>query len=141
MEMETAQDKQDALVEAWSNVIEGDWNTFDEVFADDVRYEDPSTELHGREAIKDYIETWLDAFPDFEAEFLDVVANDDIVMSSFSTRGTHEGEFQGIPATGNSFEGIAMSLDRFENNHVVEEINIWDNLTLLQQLEIDPSEL
>lgn len=42
------------------------------------------------------------AFPDFRVTFQHVIAEEDKVVASMIWTGTHEGEFMGIPATGNA---------------------------------------
>ncbi len=141
MDLDTAQSQREAVVQAWMDAFDGNWDTFDEVFHEDLRYEDPNVVIEGREELKAYMQEWLEGFPDAESEFTHTVAENNMVMSVFHVQGTHEEEFQGIPATGNEFEGIGMSIDRIEDGKVIEEINTWDNLTFLEQLEIDPGEL
>jgi predicted ester cyclase len=42
----------------------------------------------------------LSAFPDQECTIEDIIAEGDNVMARLIIRGTHQGEFMGIPATG-----------------------------------------
>lgn len=134
-------ESKETLEAAWTRFLEGETEALDEVYDDDVRYEDPSTELTGLDAVKEYLQVWPAAFPDFEIEIHEQVAERDTVATYFTARGTHEGEFQGIPPTGNTFEGPGVTVDHLEDGMVVEEINVWDNQTLFEQLEIDPAEL
>lgn len=141
MATELAEENKQTLQELWERGVAGDLDAIDELYADDIVYRDPSTELRGHENVREYLGSWLEAFPDMEFEFHDMIAEDDAVVTYYTARGTHENEFQGIPATGNRFEGVGMTLDRFEGGEVVEEINVWDNLTFIDQLGIEPSEL
>lgn len=134
-------ESQQAVERAWRKAFDGDLDALDELFAEDARYEEPGYEGHGRADIKARMQEWRDGFPDFRFEVIRTVADDEIVVTHFHAAGTHDGEFQGIPATGNTFEGEGIQIDRFEDGTVVEEINIWDNLTFLEQLEVDPGEL
>ena len=56
--------------------------------------------LHGRETWQQGLEMMRRAFPDLEAHIDDVVAAEDRVAVGVNLRGTHAGQFQGIPATG-----------------------------------------
>jgi len=58
-------------------------------------------------------------------------------------RGTHQGEFQGIPATGNKVEISGIIISRIENGKIVEEREDWDLLGFMQQLglELKPKEV
>lgn len=129
------------LQELWEQGTRGDLDAIDTLYADDVVYQDPSAEIRGRESLREYLGTWLHAFPDMQFEFHEMIAEGNTVVTYYTVRGTHENEFQGIPATGNSFEGIGMTIDRFEGEEVVEEINVWDNLSFFEQLGIDPAEI
>ena len=141
MATELAESNKEAVTESWDLALEGDVEGFITLYADDVRYEDPSTEIHGIDELTSYYTAWFEAFPDMEFEIEEIVAEGDSVVTYYTARATHEGEFLGIPATGNRFDGDGVTIDRFEDGVVVEEINVWDNLTFVQQLEIDPSEL
>lgn len=140
MTTSTADYKQ-AVTQTWNEAMTGDVTVLEELFAEDAVYREPGTELRGQEDIKAHIEGWQEAFPDFEFEVKDVVAEEDVVMTYFVASGTHEGSMRGIPATGNAFEGEGVQIDRFEDGKVVEEINLWDNLTFFEQLGIDPTQL
>lgn len=140
MAMSTAESKQ-AVEEYWTEAMRGNVDALDELFAEDAVYREPGTEVRGLEEIKAHMEGWQEGFPDFEFEVEEAVAEDDVVITYFKGSGTHDGEFRGISPTGNSFEGEGVQIDRFEDGKVVEEINLWDNLTLVEQLGIDPSEL
>lgn len=140
MEMSTTESKQ-VIVDIWTEALGGNIDALDELFHEDARYVDPGADIHGLDEIKSYIQEWADAFPDFTFNVEESVAEDDVVVTYFSGSGTHDGEFQGIAPTGNTFEGEGVQIDRFEGDKVVEEINLWDNMTLFEQLGIDPAEL
>ena len=140
MATSTADTKQ-AVEDTWIEAMSGNVDALDDLFAEDAVYREPGAELRGREDIKAHMKEWREAFPDFEFEVKDAVAENDVVMTYFVASGTHEGSMRGIPATGNTFEGEGVQIDRFEDGMVVEEINLWDNLTFFEQLGIDPTDL
>jgi steroid delta-isomerase-like uncharacterized protein len=55
---------------------------------------------HGRDAWRQGFEMMRRAFPDLQAHIEDIVAAEDKVAVRLRFRGTHRGEFLGIPATG-----------------------------------------
>src|SRR5436309_2883876 len=61
-----------------------------------------------REGFKEMVTILHQAFPDFEMTIEDQIAEGDKVVERWTCRGTHEGEFMGIPATHNkvSIEGM-----------------------------------
>ena len=82
------------------------------------------------------------AFPDFNYSIEELFAAEDKVMSLFIFRGTHEGEFQGILATGNKTEFSSDMISCIENGKIVEdkdEINPL-GLTMPLGMELKPKE-
>jgi steroid delta-isomerase-like uncharacterized protein len=55
--------------------------------------------MHGQQAWRQNFETMKHAFPDFQAHIEDIVAAQDKVAVRLRIRGTHSGDFLGIPAT------------------------------------------
>jgi hypothetical protein len=59
-------------------------------------------------------------------------------VTGFTVRGTHDGEFMGIPATDNVGSTPGIMVHRFEDGKIVEAWAVWDALGQLQQLEVLP---
>jgi predicted ester cyclase len=78
----------------------------------------------------------LAAFPDFRLVIEDQIAEGDRVVTRVTFRGTHLGEYRGIPPTGRlvAYQGIAV--DRIAGGKVVEGWHEADNLGLLRQLGV-----
>ena len=55
-------------------------------------------------------------------------------MSRWTARGTHTGEYRGMPPTGKSFEVTGIIIHRFEDGMIVEVWENWDTLGLVKQL-------
>jgi len=53
-------------------------------------------------------------------------------------RGTHNGTFFGVPATGRPIKVQAMNFYRFSNGQIIEEYGQPDMLGLLQQIGAVP---
>ena len=75
---------------------------------------------------------YLRAFPDLHFTIEDQIAEGDKVVTRWSSTGTHQGEFLGVPATGKSGTCTGINITRFENGMIVEE---WQNLDLLGVLQ------
>lgn len=90
--------------------------------------------LHGWENWKEGFELMKRAFPDLEARVEDVVAAGDTVAVRVSFRGTHAGEFQGIPATGRTIDYVSHEFYRVENGLIAEEWICSDLASLFRQL-------
>lgn len=65
-----------------------------------------------------------------------VIAEDDLVAGRWTVSGTHEGEFEGIPPTGEEVEVPASGLFQVENGGIVEAWLTYDRLGLLQQIGV-----
>jgi predicted ester cyclase len=85
-------------------------------------------------------------FPDLHLEVLDTVCEntstdgDGTIVVRFNITGTHEGAFQGIPATSKKINVGGITTLRYQKGHVVERWNILDQLTMLQQLGVMPAQ-
>ena len=127
--------------EAWNK---GDFEAFKELLAPDYAYYLPSgsTKPRSREEVIEIGKMLHNAFPDITFSIEGLIAEGDRVTVRFIYRGTHKGEFEGIPATGNEFEGSGISISRIENGKVVEQRKEIDALGMLQQLgmELKPKE-
>ncbi len=85
---------------------------------------------------------FLVAFPDFHHDIKDMVAEADKVTARVTLTGTHDGEFMGIPPTGNKIEYNAVLTARFSDKGIVELWGVADMMTLMHQLgmELKPKE-
>jgi len=57
-----------------------------------------------------------------------------VVLARLTVRGTHEGDFFGIPPTGKQVTWAAVDIFRLDEGKLVEYWLVADNLGLLQQL-------
>src|SRR3712207_1674332 len=107
----------------------------DELYPPDVVWHMPEQELRGIEEAKQYVSTFLEAFPDASFSVEDLIAEGDKVVSRFTARGTHQGETEEFgPPTGRQFEQDGITIHRIEDGKIVEEWSQYDNLSILQQL-------
>jgi len=112
---------------------------FDELLTPDVVFHSASTTMQGLEAYKQLLSVYLTAFPDLQFTIEDMIAEGDTVVVRYTTRGTHQGNFRGIPPTGKQVSGTGMFIDRLVNGKAVEQWINGDDLGLLQQLGVIPS--
>lgn len=125
---------QEHLVE---NVNAGNIDAAVESFAPDAVDHDPAPgQPAGREGFKAFFTELTAAFPDAHIEPAHLVADDDNVAVAYTLTGTHEGEFQGIAATGRKIEVRGLQIGRFENGQIVERWGSSDELGILQQLGV-----
>ena len=105
-------------------------------FADHPRYEIvPTGEVYdGADEVSRYYQETRTAFPDQRNELIALHHADDGVIVEFRLRGTHKGEFRGVPPTGKSFECRMAAFFLFEGERLVNERVYFDAVTILSQL-------
>ena len=79
-----------------------------------------------------------DAFPDRSFTIEELVACGDWVVTRYTWRATHRGDFAGVAATGKRVTVSGMLMQRIEDGRVVEDRDEWDRLSLLEQLGATP---
>lgn len=123
--------------EAWNR---GNYDVIDELVASDfIGHSPPNDDIPGAEGLKQYISTLREAFPDVRLTVEDQIAEGDRVVTRWTARGTHRGEFQGIPPTGKRAQVTGVTISRVANGKFVEGWTNWDTLGLLQQLGAVPA--
>jgi steroid delta-isomerase-like uncharacterized protein len=117
---------------------QGKTEVVDEVLHSDFVCYDPNSEageIRGADTIKGEIEYFRTAVPDLTYTVEDQIAEGDKVVSRYTVRGTHEGEFFGVAGTGNRVEFTGINIDRFdESGKMVEEWPEYDLLGAMRQL-------
>jgi len=83
----------------------------------------------GREANRQFWAAFFAALPDLTATMEDLVMSGDRVVGRFVYRGTHRGEFMGIPASGRPVEMRSIDIWRVADGLFVEH---WDELNTLE---------
>ncbi|WP_255196967.1 ester cyclase [Halorarius litoreus] len=114
----------------------GDLKLVDEICAPDVVDHSPFGDLEGREALKAQMSVLREAFSDFSATVEDTVTEGDRVAMRVTLRGTHDGPFMGIEATGKSFEVENTVFSRIEDGQIAERWVLPNMLGMLGQLGI-----
>lgn len=126
------------IEEVWN---QGNFHVADEIIASDfVAHMPASTEdVRGPEGVKQYFASLHEAFPDIHFEIEDQVSESDRVVARCTLQGTHKGEFNGIPPTGNQVSVSGIVINRFADGKVVEGWINLDELGLMKQLGIAPA--
>jgi len=91
-------------------------------------------EWHGPEEVKEHINALRTAFPDWREEVEDVIAEGDKVVTRYTSYGTHQNSFEGIPATGRPVVVREVAIFRIMNGKVVEQWGFPDIAGLRRQL-------
>lgn len=90
----------------------------------------------GLEGFKGVIAFFRSVFPDLVVSVEDLIAEGDRVAARLVGRGTHEGEFLGIPPTGRRVTFAATDVHRIDGGKIVETWHIEDYLGIFVQLGV-----
>jgi predicted ester cyclase len=116
----------------------GNLAVVDELFAPNYILHFPPNPPLDREGLKHAMTVLRTAFPDLHSTIEDQIAEGNTVVGRRTVRGTHEGDFQGIPPTGKQVTIPAISLMHLEGGQVVEQWALLDLMGLMQQLGVAP---
>jgi steroid delta-isomerase-like uncharacterized protein len=112
-------------------------DVIDELVAPDfVEHEEMPGLGPGREGVKQFFAMIESGFPDFRMEVEDVIAEGDKGVVRSTLRGTHQGEFMGIPATGKSVSVTVIDILRVSGGQVAEHWGATDTAGMMQQLGV-----
>ena len=89
------------------------------------------------EEVIELLKIYRESFPDLHYSVKESVAVGDLVITRSMVSGTHRGEFQGIPATGNRVEFSSINMCRLRDGKIVEERQEDDVLGMMQQLGME----
>jgi hypothetical protein len=69
----------------------------------------------------------------------ELIAEGDRVMARWTFHGTHQGEYQGLPATGRTVVYAGFNIFRIQDSRIAEIWDLFDRLWLWQQLGALPT--
>lgn len=128
------------LVRTYLNAFnERDREQLSDLLADEAVEHGIHEELEGADEILEFLDRYVETFPDYSGETEAMVADGDTVAVRYTVSGTHQGEYLDIEPTGFKAEWTGMAFYRVEDDEIAE---IWieeDRLGLLEHLEaVDP---
>lgn len=88
----------------------------------------------GPDGLIDLIKTWRTAFPDGSMSIDELIVEGDIVAIRNTWRGTHDAEFYGVPASGNTVAVTSVGIDRVVDGLVTEGWGELDMVGMMQQM-------
>ena len=89
----------------------------------------------GHDGIRKAIEETFISFPDWFEDVVDIVAENDRVVTRYISTGTHHGPYQGIQPTGKKIVVDEISIFRLEGRKVAEQWCLVDDMAILKQLQ------
>ncbi len=75
---------------------------------------------------------------DLRIKIDEVIAEGDRVVVVWTSTSVHQGEYQGMPATGKQVINRGINIFRIENGRIAEVWDTWDRLGVWQQLGVLP---
>src|ERR687890_510100 len=107
----------------------------DEIFERYIAHQpDGSTLVRGPEDVKRFQGEFHSAFSDFHISIEEQIAEGDKVVSHYTIRGIHQGEFRGMAPTGKEIALKGVTTFRFsDEGKVVETWDSYDQLSLMRQ--------
>jgi len=105
-------------------------------------YPSETTEPMSLEQIIAVFQILYQSFPDYSWNIHELIAKENRVIAWTNFTGTHEGEYQGIPATGNKVRLSIISIFEIKDGKCIESREEEDALGFMMQLgmELKPKE-
>ena len=118
--------------EVWSN---GNIENLDKIIAPNfASHFIGGFEYKGIDGAKNSVLETKKAFPDWKEDIIDIIAQDDKVVTRYHSTGTQLGNWDGIDSTGNKVDIYEASIYRLENGKIVEQWGFWDEINLKKQM-------
>ena len=116
-----------------------DMATMESLIADDFVDNDAMPGMvPGRQGMIDMMGMVVGAFPDLNVVVEHWVAEGDLVVGVMTTKGTQNGEFMGMPASGKKFSVREMHMVRVANGKMAEHWGRSNEMSMMQQLGLMP---
>lgn len=90
--------------------------------------------VQGPDAVEAHARSVVGGFPDYRIAVHETLVGEGVVVTESTLSGTHEGAFDGIPPTGDSFDVQAMAKFVVEDSELREERAYFDLYDVLGQL-------
>jgi steroid delta-isomerase-like uncharacterized protein len=140
---ETEEQNKQIARELFAAIDAGDFDKLNGLFADSFAVDAPCLpEPLRKDMLFQTIKTHYAAFPDWIHVIEDVIAEGDKVAVKLTQNGTHEAEYEGIPATGIQATSPAMHLITVVDGKIEKWFAVEDALGMYMQLgmELKPKE-
>jgi steroid delta-isomerase-like uncharacterized protein len=129
-----AQDNIKSYSKTWDLVInEGKIDVLDTAYAADIVLH-TIPEIKGIAKSKAYYANFVTGFSNRKFIVKDIFAQGDKLTKYWEFKGTHTGDFMGIPATGKTIDVEGCTIAKIVNGKIVEERDFMDNMDFMKQL-------
>ena len=105
-----------------------------ENFHEDVTVVTATGNITGIENFKAYYANYINGFSDGEFSVVNAFGQGDKLVKQWNFKGTHDGDFFGIPATNTSLDLSGTTIVKMKDGKVLQEEDFFDNYTFMKQL-------
>lgn len=121
---------------------QGDESTIDQYYAPTaVAHGLPNAPAPGPEGFKPFLRAFRTAFPNIKIEVTHALSDGELGVVRCRVTGTHTGEGLGVAATNLRVDFTGMTMARVVDGQIVEGWNIYDFISMYQQLRMQPPQL
>jgi steroid delta-isomerase-like uncharacterized protein len=121
-------------VDAWQLDVEAAEAEFAEIAAADLTFTSPTIQTQGMDEWMGHVGAVKAAFPDIDFIVEELFVSRDKVAIRWRGQGTHEGDFLGIPGTGQPIDVGGTGIVYIVDGKIQTWIEHWDALGLMQQV-------
>ena len=105
-----------------------------EHFTEDVTIITDQGNIVGIEGVRGFYKNYLDGFSDIEFTVVDAFGQGDKIVKHWNFKGTHDGNFFGVPATGKRVDVSGVTLVKMKAGKIAAEQDFMDLLDFYTQL-------
>lgn len=110
----------------------------DSNFTADVRFHMKPADVVGIDSARAFYSNFLTGFSNIKFTIVDVFGHDEKLVKHWNFKGTHTGDFFGIPATGKAVDLDGSTIVLMRDGKIAEEQDFYDNMDFMTQLGLVP---
>tara|TARA_B110000196_G_scaffold271181_1_gene246549 strand:- start:137 stop:697 length:561 start_codon:yes stop_codon:yes gene_type:complete len=121
--------------ETWTKFVQGDTSMINlDRFQEDIIVVTAQGNIVGLEATKNHYMNYLTGFSDREFTILEVVGQGNRLVKHWNFKGTHTGDFFGMPASGNKLNLSGTTMVTMKDGKIAKEQDFFDMMSMVSQL-------
>ncbi len=118
--------------EVWSK---GNFDSLSSIYTEDYVGHFPGGQtVNGRDGLRKTVQSHRTSFPNWNEQVLEIIVDGNHAATRYRSRGTQDGAFLGIPATGNEIDVLEASIYQMVDGKIAEQWAFPDIASLQQQL-------
>jgi steroid delta-isomerase-like uncharacterized protein len=111
----------------------------DSNFTRDVTFHMKPANVVGIDSAKAFYSNFLTGFSNIQFSIKDVFGQGEKLVKHWNFKGTHTGDFFGIPATGKAVDLDGSTIVLMRDGKIAEEQDFYDNMDFMTQLGLVPA--